>query len=216
MADTWYVQAGPERLGPMSLASLREMYASGKLGPADYVFTEGWSEWRAAADVAELGGSGPAVGAAGVGQLQYRGAPTGSVLASEGAIQALVRTRPWLMLWAVILFLGAALCALGAVAMVIVGALSGSSSDSDMELGFMLGLGLVYLLMGAIYLIAGLYLTRFFMAIGATNRLRRPEDLERAMTIQLKFWRITGIALLTVIVVYLLILAGAVVFGIMA
>lgn len=224
MADQWYSQTGDDRAGPMPLSALRERYANGELKSNDPVWTEGWTEWWPASEVPELAGAAPgipagdpvpAVGAVGpavrpsAGQLNYRGAPAGAVTATEATIDALNRTRPWVMLWAVVLFLLTAFAALGVVVMLVMGAV-------DDDVGFAIGFGLVYVLMGLVYFFAGLYLTRYFAAIGATNRLRRPEDLERAAVAQMRFWRLTGIALLTMLVLYFVILAAVLLFGILA
>lgn len=234
MPDNWYVQSGGQQLGPMPLDSLREMQVAGKVQPSDYVWAEGWPQWRLAGEVAELGAAGvgganqssasasapaspllyqaPQARSPYASGLEYRGVVNQPVIATEGAIRALMRTRPWVMLWAVLLFIGAAFSALGVLGMLIMGAV-----DRDGEfLPFAAMFGVVYLLIAVFYLFAGLYLSRYFGAIGRTNRLRRPEDLESALTYQFRFWRLTGIGLATVIVVYLVILAGAVAFGLLS
>lgn len=226
MAD-WYAHMNMTQVGPMPLASLQELLASGKLRPADPVWTEGWPQWRSAGEVAELTGSGlsPAAGsplaaeesgspAAQVGLaappvaggLEYRSAPSGTVSVTERALAALGRTRPWVMLWAVLLFIGAALSALGAAAMLLIGAMDGEFADEPI---FMIVLALLYLVMGVTYFFAGFYLTRYFVAIGTTTRLRRPEDLEAAIVAQMKFWRVTGIVLVALIVIYVIVIAAA-------
>ena len=54
MAGTWYVGRNGERTGPFSDGELRELAASGRIGPADLVWREGMSAWAPASTIAGL------------------------------------------------------------------------------------------------------------------------------------------------------------------
>ena len=79
MGQTWYYTRGGQQAGPVGLAELRQMLASGQVGAHELVWSEGMPQWLAAASVAELaplGGAAPqptypAAVAPGAAQLGY-------------------------------------------------------------------------------------------------------------------------------------------------
>jgi hypothetical protein len=50
----WYVEVDGERRGPLSLAKLRSLIASGKVADDDLVWRKGFSDWQPAEDFPEL------------------------------------------------------------------------------------------------------------------------------------------------------------------
>ena len=54
----WHYSVGGEQIGPVSLTVLKELLRGGRLSLADFVWMEGMSEWRPAAEVAELNPAG--------------------------------------------------------------------------------------------------------------------------------------------------------------
>lgn len=54
MADNWYVGRNGQRTGPFSADQIRQMVASGQLGPADLLWKEGMANWAAASSVPGL------------------------------------------------------------------------------------------------------------------------------------------------------------------
>ena len=46
----WYYARDDEQLGPISTADLRQLAASGKLGPEDFVWKEGMEQWAPAVE----------------------------------------------------------------------------------------------------------------------------------------------------------------------
>ena len=85
--DNWYYAQNNQQLGPVTLEALRGMVASGQVGAADLVWTQGMSQWLPARSVPEVasalagGASGAGAGiGGGAGQTMYQqpgGQPTG-------------------------------------------------------------------------------------------------------------------------------------------
>jgi hypothetical protein len=71
--DNWYYAQNNQQLGPVTLEALRGMVASGQVGAADLVWTQGMSQWLPARSVPEVasalagGGGGGASGAGAAG-----------------------------------------------------------------------------------------------------------------------------------------------------
>src|SRR5215207_5417849 len=53
--DSWYYAQNNQQLGPVTLAALRNMVASGQVGAADLVWTQGMAQWQPARSVPEVG-----------------------------------------------------------------------------------------------------------------------------------------------------------------
>jgi hypothetical protein len=64
--------------------------------------------------------------------------------------------------------------------------------------------------------VPGLYLTRYASRIASLRGSGRIEDLEAALEAQKAFWRFAGITVLVVICLYVVILAFAIVAGVMS
>ena len=60
MSD-WYYSGAGQRKGPISREALQQLAASGQIGPADLVWTQGMSTWQPAGQVAGLFPPGAAV-----------------------------------------------------------------------------------------------------------------------------------------------------------
>jgi uncharacterized RDD family membrane protein YckC len=77
--DSWYYAQDNQQLGPVTLEALRGMVASGQVGAADLVWTQGMAQWQPARSVPEVGNvllaGVPGAGGA-AGGTAY-GAPTG-------------------------------------------------------------------------------------------------------------------------------------------
>jgi len=78
--DSWYYAQNNQQLGPVTLEALRGMVASGQVGAADLVWTQGMSQWLPARSVPEVGsallGGGGGGGGGGAGASPY-GSPAG-------------------------------------------------------------------------------------------------------------------------------------------
>jgi hypothetical protein len=136
---------------------------------------------------------------------------------TERTQECLAQTKPWVRLVSVLTFIGAGFMALGGLAMFVVGATAGASSNN--ALGGMVGgavLGLVYLAMAGLYVAPGIFLSRYASAI---NRLRQDGStatLEDALMHQRSFWRYVGILSLVGMILGALVMVIAIAAGIYA
>jgi len=71
------------------------------------------------------------------------------------------------------------------------------------EAGAMLGIGVMYAIMSAIYLMLGIYLFKYSSAIGRLVESSSVENMEETLDSQRKFWKLAGI--LTAIMLVLMI-----------
>ena len=95
---------------------------------------------------------------------------------TDAAVVNLARTRRWAIVAAIILFLGGGLgLALGAYVVMLIVFNPAARGSANAVLG---GGGVYY---GAMAVVAGVLLTRFILAVNRSHKLRRPDDLERAM-----------------------------------
>lgn len=132
-----------------------------------------------------------------------KGAPT------EMTLELLRQTRPWVLFLGVMAFIGAAFLLLGGVASLVLGAVAGSSGGAPMML-----LGLLYIPLALLYVYPGLKLWHYGQAIGRLMSSRGADELETALSHQKSFWKFAGIASIVCMVLYAVVIAGAVVAGI--
>ena len=143
--------------------------------------------------------------------IGYQGAGTGDIAVTNIAMGFLQKTRPWVMFFAVLNFLGAGLCAIGGIGMLFTGSMIASSGGRRSSAamsggGMMAGLAIFYFVIAFVGFLLGFFLVRYFSAIGAMLRSRRSQDLEAAMSAQHQYWRLLGISTITLIVLYLVVI----------
>ena len=143
----------------------------------------------------------------------YREAPTGEVHATEAAVAALSRTRPWATMAAVVLLAAGGMASLGGTALIVLYVLFYGDPNWGDVTPVNLVLGSAGLIYGLPLVVAGVLLLSFTRAAGRTNTLRRPEDLERAHLSLLRFWRVASLILLAVLISPFVIFGLAVVTG---
>lgn len=140
---------------------------------------------------------------------------------SEGvpqeAIVQLQRTKPWLRLIGVVMWIMVGFMLLGALGIVVAAAIgAGELMKSDMGalggIGF-IGVAVMYGVMALIYIYPTVKLWKYGTFIGRLSTSRNPEDLIAALNQQRAFWKFAGIMLILMIVLYIVIFIGAVVFG---
>lgn len=147
------------------------------------------------------------------------GAPGGGGVSSPdvplGAVEALRGTRPWVLLFSILGFLFTALLVLGGLASLLGGGAMFVSEPGATAgpAGMMVGLALVYLLMGLLYLLPSLYLYRYASRIAHLGEGGGATALVDALEQQRRFWRLAGIVVLVGVVVYGLIVVVAIVVG---
>lgn len=129
------------------------------------------------------------------GARPSEGAPgTGAAAVSEGTIEMLRQTKPWVRFLSVMGFLGAALLVLAGVFLMLVG---GSGPGAPPRF-----LGIIYLPFGLLYIVPAVYLWRYADGIRDLIFGRRVEQLEDALQSQKSFWKFAGVMTLVVLVLY--------------
>lgn len=134
----------------------------------------------------------------------------------QGAVEALRGTRPWVRLFSILGFLSAALMVVLGAAVVLGG---GASMFGDLggegaaAGGMMLGLGVLYLVIGLLYFLPCFYLFRYASRITSITEGGGAAALVDALDQQRRFWRLVGIYTVVMLALYLV---AAVVFAIVA
>lgn len=196
--------------GPYSLEQIQASLQSGSLKPSDMAWWEGCAGW---VPVSQIPGLNPGSSAAGSvqdiysapkSQLLPGGAGSGQV--SLEAIEALRQTRPWVLFLAVLGALWAGFMLLGGIMALLAGVVgtasmasssSGSSGGAGIPSSFpaavMIGVAIMYLVFGGLYLFPVIKLFKYAGAIGALTRSGASADLENALRQQKGFWKFLGI-----------------------
>ena len=121
-------------------------------------------------------------------------------LPSEGGgitsamLEALRKTKGWVLLVGIMLFLGAAFTVLMAVVMVFAGDMFGGAKGVPKGMG--IGIGMLYLVFAFVYGMLGLHLVRYSSAISRLIGDGSSESMETALQHQQKFWRLAGFLML--------------------
>lgn len=116
------------------------------------------------------------------------------------------QTRPWARFLSIFCFAGACLSALAGLALLAIGLLGHIPESQGLPpmFGKAFGVvsGLVYILVGALYVPAGMFLFRYAGALRSLADHETTEILENALKQQRSFWRYVGIlALISVLAV---------------
>ncbi len=134
----------------------------------------------------------------------------GSGLMSEMIVASLRKTRPWVLFIAILGFIGAAFMLLASIPVFLGGGMMGMTgfegADAGLGMagtGMMIGMGVIYLLMGVIYFMASLYLLRYASAIKRAVTGLNIGDLESALEAQASFWKLVGILSIVSIILML-------------
>ncbi|MFZ1386840.1 MAG: DUF5362 family protein [Thiolinea sp.] len=120
----------------------------------------------------------------------------GSGAMSERIVASLRKTRPWVLFIAILGFIFTALVVVASIPMFLGGSMMGGLDTGVPGMpgtGFMVGMGVLYLLMGVIYFMASLYLLRYASAIKRAVTGLNASDLESALEAQASFWKLIGI-----------------------
>lgn len=148
----------------------------------------------------------------------------GSGLMTERVVASLRKTRPWVLFIAILGFIGAAFTLIASIPMFLGGGMMGMMGMGGMQgldagaglagTGFMIGMGVMYLLIAVIYFIASLYLLRYANAIKRAVTGLSAADMEAALEAQASFWKLVGI--LAIVSIVLMIVFMVVGFGSLA
>jgi len=115
---------------------------------------------------------------------------------TPGILAAMSQTRLWVLFVSILGFLAGAMIALVAVGMVI-----GATFTREYEL---LILAPIYLLGAILYLAGAYYLFVYGRRIGVLEHTNRVHDLESSLVAQKSFWKLVGITLALMLVLWLI------------
>ncbi len=122
---------------------------------------------------------------------------------TSSMVEALRRTKPWVLLIGIVLLISAAFMIFGTFG--IFAASTMSMGTEGPGAATMIGIGVMYAVMSAMYLMLGIYLFKFSSAIGRLVDSASVVNMESALDSQRKFWKLAGI--LTAIAVVLMVVA---------
>ncbi len=217
----WYYLVNGEQMGPISSEQLKQLATDGKVTQDTHVWREGLDDWKPARLVQGLFDGGAAAGAMGGGQTAsspsegtvYTGAlggtGAGGMNQASGdlnlAVEPLVQTRPWVKLFAVLIFLGCAFMALaGCIAPI--GGLAGGQP-------VMIFVGVLYLAFAVLYFFIGKMLWSYGSAITMFEQRPVIENLVQALAHQKTFWKTVGIIALIMIALQIVVLFFVIIGG---
>jgi hypothetical protein len=129
--------------------------------------------------------------------LPYHDAPTGAVVASEAALAALRNTRPWALMFAVLLFTYTAVG--GAVGMVWLVILVAKIIRGPAPTPPFITVWSINLLFAPIALAGGVLAVGYFRAAGRAYFRRNFDDLERASIALKRLWLWAGVRMIVLI-----------------
>jgi hypothetical protein len=133
----------------------------------------------------------------------YAPAPEGAL--TTRMIESLRQTKPWVRLMSIFGFVGAGLMVLGGLFMILAGVLGGAASRSmggALRGAPMVFMGVLYLLLAALYVYPSLLLFRYASAIGRALGGEAVSGVEEALETQKSFWKFLGITAVIVLVLY--------------
>lgn len=133
-------------------------------------------------------------------------AQTGDGEVPPEIVEAMRQTRPWVLFLGVLGFLSVGLMALLGLGVMV-------ANPKGMPGGG--ALGLVYILLGVLYVVPALYLWRYGGRIGTLVQFPSMDALRDALVQQKSFWRFSGIMVAVLMGIYFLVILGAMAYGVM-
>ena len=122
----------------------------------------------------------------------------------------MAQTKPWVTFLSILGFIGTGCMVTGGLAVALLGAFAQLPSQLP---GYF---GLIYLVLGAFYIFPSLYLYRYGQGIGRLLKSGGVADLTVALHYQKSLWRFVGIFTVVLMVIYGLVIMGAIVFGVVS
>ncbi len=145
--------------------------------------------------------------------------PAPAAVATPAMVRYLDQTRPWVLFLSILTFLSTALMAVLSAASCVVAGVNAASGGGDLKAqSIAVGgvVGFLYLVMAVANVPPGLYLYRYAGAIARLKTSRSAADLEEVLKQQRSFWRFVGILTIAAVLLSLIVMALAVVFGVAA
>jgi len=135
---------------------------------------------------------------------------------TELMIQHLSRTKVWVILISVLLFIGSGFLLLASLGMIIMGAAGSASGGIENALGGIpaVGAGVLYILFSLLYIYPAVKLWKYGSSIKQLTMSRSVSALEIALDQQRAFWKFTGIIAIIMIVFYIVLIVGLIVAGV--
>jgi len=127
---------------------------------------------------------------------------------TNAMLEALRKTKGWVMLVGIMLFLAAAFTILAALVMIFAGNMLGVSNT--MPKGATVAMGAFYLVFAVVYRALGFYLVKYSGAISSLIGDQSSASMEVALQYQQKFWRLAGFLMLLFLIFAVLGIAAAI------
>jgi len=134
----------------------------------------------------------------------------------RGVVEALIKTRPWVLFMGIMILLLCALMVMVGLVMMLLGGIGGLGDMGALGAMGGVAIGAFYLLLAALYLIPGVHLLRYSGAIKQMGANPTGALVEKAIRHQLAFWRFVGIVTVAIIGLYVVLILAAMVAGIAA
>ena len=134
--------------------------------------------------------------------------PGGGGGITNAMLEALRKTKGWVMLVGIMLFVAAAFTVLVAVVMVFAGDMLGGAKGVPKAMTA--GISAFYLVFAIVYGMLGLYLVKYSSAISRLMGDGSSESMEIALQSQQKFWRLAGFLMLLFLIFAVLGIAAAI------
>jgi Family of unknown function (DUF5362) len=144
--------------------------------------------------------------------------PSAEGMVTQGVLQQLAGTKPWVRFMAVLMFVGAGFMLLGALFILLAGGAIMASGKTGgvgagMSAGVMSGLAILYAAAALIYIYPALKLWGYANQIASLLVSGSTIDLEGALNQQRAFWKFLGIMVITVFVLYIVAFIVLIIFG---
>jgi hypothetical protein len=213
MGTEWFYTSGGRQKGPVDETQLKQLAEAGALRPEDLIWNATMKDWRPAGEAIDWQfGRAPQVAAVAgppAQTLAYAAQSDEQLVLSPRLIDLLGRTAPWVRFLGVLSYILAGLWFVAGIMMVVM------TSSRAMPGGAGAGLGAMYVVLTIVYVFLGGYLNSYASRIRMLKRMKRNVDLEEAIDVQRAFWKFCGITTIVCIGLYLLFVAGLMLFAIL-
>ena len=141
---------------------------------------------------------------------------TPAPLVTPVMVDSLQQTKPWVMFFAVLGFIGTAMMIMMGVIIAGAGLFGAAISEEGAGFGFAMAAGgFLYVVMSALYFFGSMHLYRYAKAIGRTTKdEQRLSGIEDALDHQRAFWRFAGLSTVGLMTIYVVFVFAAFLAGI--
>lgn len=137
---------------------------------------------------------------------------TSNATVTQGVLQQLAGTKPWVRFLSVMMFIGAGLMLILAAVFAVMGGTIASASKNPVFGGaFGFVFAGVYAVLGVFYIFPAIKLWKYATYIASLLISGDSVDLEKALNQQRSLWKFVGIFVLVIISLYALFFIGAIV-----